>query len=303
MKKRLHCLAWALIFLLSAFCLTGCGRKIEVDIDLKAIVEANKTEEILKHYDSFLIEAQDGDRKVAYYANSELIFESSSAYTVSGYTYKEYHEIIAKDYYCGISEGEYYSIVHAGGEIDTSFTEYLMINPELLLFETVKSSREENGKIIFTTKLTEKTMVELGYWSDGPYDKCYYETEYTMDKDTLVITGIKEKFVDKKNKMTNELVYVMTTNTDLPERAASIYHHANNPEATCTATIVFDPNTENETSESFTVPKDDTVYFYWKDTAYNKVYKNRECTAVLENSHVSLKATEDVSIYLVKSEK
>jgi len=306
MKKRMQCLAFALMFLFSCLIFTGCGEKIEVELDLKAIAEANKTEEILKHYDSFLIEAQDGERKVGYYADGEFIFESSSAYTVpSGYKYKEYHEIIAKDkeYYCGISEGEYYSIVHAGGKIDVSWTEYLMINPELFVCETVRSSREEDGKIIFKTRLTEETMIELGYWSDGPYDKCYYETEYTMDKETKVITGIKETFVDKKNKTTNNLEYVMTVNAARPEKATDIYNHVNNPEETCTATIVFDPNTENETSESFIVPKNDVVYFYWKDTAYNKVYKNRACTEVLENQHVSLKATGDISIYLVKTGK
>ena len=181
----------------------------------------------MKHYDSFFVEAKDGDRNVSYYADGEIIFESSSAYTVaSGYQYKEYHEILAKDYYCGISEDGYYSIVQAGGEIDVSWTDYLMINPELFVCETVRSSREENGKIIFKTRLTEETMIELGYWSDGPYDKCYYETEYIMDKDTKIITGIKENFVDKKNKTTNSLEYVMTVNAQRPEKAVDIHNHA-----------------------------------------------------------------------------
>ncbi len=303
MKKRMQCLAFALLLLLSCVIFTGCGEKIEVELDLNAIAEANKTQEILKSYESFLIEAQDGDRKVGYYADSEFIFETSSAYTVSsGYRYKEYHEIIAKNYYCGISEGEYYSIVHAGGEIDTSWTDYLMINPELFVRETVKSSREEDGKIIFKTRLNEKTMIELGYWSDGPYKNCYYETEYTMDKETNVIIGIKETFVDKVNKTKSSLEYVMTPNAARPEKAVEIYNHAHSEE-TRTATIVFDPNTENETSQSFTVPKGDTVYFYWKDEEYNKVYKNRECTEVLENKHVTLKADEDVTIYVVKTKK
>ena len=283
---------------------TGCGEKIEVELDLKAIAEANKTEEILKHYDSFLIEAKDGSRQVFHYADSEFVFQSSAAYTSSdGIKHKEYHEIIAKDYYCGISEGEYYSIVHAGGDIDVSFTEDLMINPELFVHETVKSSREEDGKIIFKTRLDEKIMVELGYWLDGPYEECYYETEYTMDKETLVITGIKETFVDKKNKMEDSLEYVMTINAQRPEKALSVYNHVKNAEETCTATIVFDPGTENETSESFTVPKGDTVYFYWKDKEYNKVYKNRECTEVISELHTNLKANEDVTIYVTKTKK
>lgn len=305
MKKRMQCMIFALIFLISSVLFfTGCGEKIEVEIDLKAISNANKTEEILKHYDSFFVEAKDGERKVSYYADGEIIFESSSAYTVSsGYQYKEYHEILAKDYYCGISEDGYYSIVHAGGEIDVSWTDYLMINPELFVLETVRSSREENGKIIFKTRLTEETMIDLGYWSDGPYDKCYYETEYTMDKDTMIITGIKESFVDRKNKTSNSLEYVMTFNAQRPEKAVDIHNHATNPEETRTATFVFDPNTENETSESFTVPKDDIVFMYWKDTDYNKVYQNRECTAVLSSKNVKLKAENDITIYLVKTQK
>ena len=305
MKKRMVSLAFALILLISSVLVfTGCGEKIEVEIDLNEIANANKTGEILKHYDSFLIEARDGERVVGYYADEEFVFESSSSYTVSsGYQYKEYHEIIAKDYYCGISEGEYYSIVHAGGAIDTSWTEYLMINPELFVCETLKSSREENGTIVFKTKLTEETMILLGYWSDGPYEKCYYETEYTMDKETMIITSIKEVFVDGKNKTKNTLEYVLTPNVERPEKAVDIYNHVNTPSETCTATVVFDPNTEDEISEAFTVPKDDLVYFYWIDASYDKVYKDRDCTEALESQYVSLKATEDIAIYLVQTEK
>ena len=113
---------------------------------------------------------------------------ATSAITAKGLEY----EIIGDGYYCGMNDKDFYSIVYAGGEMDTTWTDDLMINPELFVCETVRSSREEDGKIIFKTRLTEETMIELGYWSDGPYDKCYYETEYTMDKDTLVITNIKE---------------------------------------------------------------------------------------------------------------
>ena len=302
MTKKLKCLLMAALMLMSA-CLffTGCD-KITVEIDQKAIADANKTSEILKKYDSFMITATDEERSIGYYADDEFVFEWSSAYTTASGSYKEYHEIVADDYYCGISDGKYYSIVYAGGEMDTSWTDDLMVNPDLFVKETVKSSTEKNGSIVFKTRLTAETMVELGYWQDGLYDGCYYETVYTMDKDTLIITSIKETFVDKVTKTKSSIEYVLTVNAQRPEKATEIYNHVNTAEETRTATVVFDPNTENEKSESFIVPKGDIVYFYWEGD-YNKVYKNAELTEVLTPTHTNLTADEDVSIYLIKTEK
>ena len=302
MNNKLKCLLMAMVMLISA-CLffTGCN-KIRVEIDLNEIAAANKTAEILKHYDSFMVKAEDGDRSVGYYAEGEFVFEWSGAYTTSTASYKAYHEMISDKFYCGMNENDYYSIVYAGGEMDTTWTEDLMINPELFVKETVIDSKEVDGKIVFKTRLTEATMVELGYWQADLYKGCYYETVYTMDKDTKIITSIKETFVDKSSRTKSTLDYVLTVNAERPEKATTIYNHANAPEETCTATVVFDPNTENERSESFTVPKGDTVYFYWEGD-YNKVYKNRELTEVLSSSHVNLVANEDVTIYLTKTSK
>lgn len=302
MNKKMICLLMAALTVISA-CLvfTGCD-KVRVEINLEEIAAANKTNEILKHYDSFLIQAQDGDRTIGYYAEDEFVFEWSGAYKTSTVSYKEYHEIIADGYYCGMNDKDFYSIVYGGGKMDTSWTNDLMLNPELFIKETVISSNEENGKITFKTRLTEETMVSLGYWQEGANKGSYYETVYTMDAQTKIITSIKESFINKASKSTSVLEYVLTPNADRPEKAATIYDHRNSAEETCTATIVFDPGTENEKRESFTVPKGDIVYFYWEGD-YDKVYKNAGLTEVLSSSHVNLVADEDVTIYLTKKEK
>ena len=302
MNNKLKCLLMAAVMLVSA-CLffTGCN-KIRVEIDLNEIAAANKTDEILKHYDSFMVKAEDGERTVGYYAEDGFVFEWSGAYKTSNTSYKEYHEIISDNFYCGMNGDDFYSIVYAGGEMDTTWTDDLMINPELFLKETVIDSKEVDGKIVFKTRLDEATMVALGYWQAELYKGCYYETVYTMDKDTKIITSIQETFVDKSSRTKSMLEYTLTVNVERPEKATTIYDHATSPEETRTATIVFDPNTENEKSESFTVPKGDTVYFYWEGD-YNKVYKNRELTEVLSSSHVNLVANEDVAIYLTKTSK
>jgi hypothetical protein len=145
-------------------------------------------------------------------------------------------------------------------------------------------------------------MQSLGYWMDGSYKGCYYETVYTMDADTKLIKSIKETFVDKTSKTKSTIEYVLTPNAERPEKATMIYDHVKSPDETRTATIVFDPGTENEKRESFTVPKGDTVYFYWEGE-YDKVYKNAELTDVLNIKNASLVADEDVTIYLVKKAK
>jgi hypothetical protein len=302
MNKKLKCLLMAALMLVSSLlCFTGCN-KIRVEINLEEIAAANKTDEILKHYDSFMVKAEDGERTVGYYAESGFVFEWSGAYKTATTSYKEYHEIIADNFYCGMNGDDFYSIVYAGGKMDTAWTDDLMINPDLFTKETVISSKEEDGVVTFKTRLTEEVMVELGYWQAELYKGCYYETVYTMDKDTKIITHISETFVDKTSKNKSTLEYTLTVDVERPEKAKTIYEHATATSETCTATVVFDPNTENEKRESFTVPKGDTVYFYWEGD-YNKVYKNPELTDVLSSSHVNLVADGDIAIYLTKTSK
>ena len=302
MKKRMICLLMAVLTALSAcFIFSGCN-KVRVEINLEEIAAANKTAEILKRYNSFLINVDDGERTIGYYADGEIVFECSGAYTTSTASYKEYYEIIGDGYYCGMNDKDFYSIVYGGGEIDTDWTEHLMINPELFLKEIVIDSKEADGVITFKTRLTEEAMQSLGYWTDGSYKGCYYETVYYMDAETKIITSIKETFVDKTAKTKSTLDYVLTPNAERPEKAVTIYDHVNSPEETRTATIVFDPGTENEKRESFTVPKGDIVYFYWEGE-YDKVYKNAELTEVISSTHANLVADEDVAVYLVKKAK
>lgn len=302
MNKKILCLLMAALTVISA-CLvfTGCD-KVRVEIDLEEIAAANKTDAILSRYNSFSVKAEDGDRTLGYYAEKEFVFEWSSAYKTSTTSYKEYSEIIGDGYYCGMNDKGFYSIVHGGGEIDTAWTDDLMINPELFVKENVISSSEKDGVITFKTRLTEDVMSSLGYWQGDLYKGCYYETVYTMDSETKIITEIRETFVNKPEKTKSTILYTLTLNAARPEKAVSIYDHVHSAEEKRTATIVFDPNTENEKRESFTVPKGDTVYFYWEGD-YNKVYKNAALTEVLSSTHVNLVADEDVTIYLTKTAK
>ena len=279
---------------------TGCD-KVEVEINMEEVLAANKTSELLKHYDNFMVKMQDSRRSLGYYADGELIYEWSDAYTTSQGAYKAYYEILTDDYYSGFSGSKHYSFVHAGGERDLSWTEDLVLNPELFVKETVVSSQEKDGMIIFKTRLTEESMIELGFndWVDGLYKGSYYETVYTMEKDTKIVKSIKETFVNKASGTKSLIEYVTIANTELPENAAKIRDHVDGAEETCTATVVFDPGTENERTESFSVPKGDTVYFTWEGD-YDRVYSNPEMTAALDISFVSLVADGDIAIYLVK---
>ena len=302
MMKKLICLLMAAIVTVSACLLfSGCN-KIKVEIDMQAIVAANKTEELLKLYDNFMVKADDGRRSIGYYAEDEFTYEWSDAYTTSEGSYKAYQEIITDNYYSGITGDTFYSLVYAGGKRDMDWQQDLVINPELFLKEKLISSKEKDGMIIFKTRLSEATMIELGYWQEELYEGCYYETVYTMEKDTLVIKSIQETFVDKVSRTKSTIEYVTIANTERPEQAVKVYDHVNSAAETVTATVVFDPGTENEKSESFTVPKGDTVYFNWEGD-YNKVYKNAELTEVLDITRVSIVANEDVTIYLVKEAK
>ena len=129
MMKKLICLLMAAIVLTSACLLfSGCN-KIEVEIDMQAIVAANKTEALLKLYDNFMVKADDGRRSIGYYAEDEFTYEWSDAYTTSEGSYKAYQEIITADYYSGITGDTFYSLVYAGGKRDMDWQAYVPGEP------------------------------------------------------------------------------------------------------------------------------------------------------------------------------
>ena len=292
--------ALALLMLGALLLFAGCGDKIEADVDFNAVIAANSTGALTEKLGSFRIDLKDSDREISYYADSRFVYSRSEAYTdYDGYEMGAYGEVITDEFYGGLEDGEYYSVVYAGMDIDNEWAESLMINPEIFAHETLLSSEEEDGYIVFETRLNEDKMIELGFWAEGDFEDCYYITEYKIDKETNIIYEMKETFVYGRGLLNRSSIeYTLSGDVDCPAEAEDIYGHITGAEEHCKATVVYDPDTAEEKSFTVSVPKGDTVYFYWaNEDEYVNAYSDRACTKPFAYSAV---ANADVEIYVTK---
>ncbi len=274
------------------------NKKIEVEINFEAVIEANKTDALLEKFGTIRVDLHDADRELYYYADDRFVYTRSEDYLdYDGYQVDAYGEIVS-DTFCGGFENEkYYSVVYAGMDIENAWTGSLMINPELFVNETLVSSKEKDGFIIFQTKLTEAQMIELGYWGEYDFDGCYYLTEYKIDKESNIIYEMTETFVSGAFSRSS-IAYVLRTGVDCPVEAENIYHHITTPEEIRKATVVFDPDTADEKSFTVNVPKGDVLYFYWADyDVYTNAFSDRACTKPFAYKAI---ANEDIEIYVTK---
>ena len=300
MKKFMKFLTFsALIFALTVI-FAGCGNQIKVEIDMDAVVAANKTDALIEKYTSFQVDLNDSERDISYYADSRFVYTRSGAYTdYDGYESSAYGEIVTDTFCGGFEDGKYYSVVYAGMDVDNDWAESLMISSEIFLNETLISSKEKDGYIIFRTRLDEAKMIELGYWEEDDFDDCYYITEYKIDKETNIIHEMKETFVYGKGILERSTIeYKLSLGTECPTEADDIYNHITGTTETCKATVIYDPDTADERSYSAIVPKGDILYFYWAEQEeYNNAYSDRACTKPFAYTAV---ANADIEIYVTK---
>ena len=300
MRKLITILLLSVLAVSVLLTASGCGNTIQVEIDFDEIIEANSTDALLERFGSIRIDLHDADRELYYYADDRFVYTRSEDYLdYDGYEVSAYGEIVT-DAFCGGYENEkFYSVVYAGLDVENEWTKSMMINPELFSNETLISSKENNGMITFQTKLTESQMIELGYWDEDSFDGCYYLTEYKIDKETKIIYEMKEIFVYGTGIFNRSTVeYKLTTRVTCPVEAENIYQHITESEEICKATVVFDPNTEEEKSFTVSVPKGDVLFFYWADyDVYVNAYSDRACTKPFAYTAI---ANEDIEIYVTK---
>ena len=300
MKKIIKRWIFAFLMLTLLFAFVGCGEKIEVEVDFDAVIAANATDALVERFGSVVVEVKDYERSFSYYADSRFVYTHSDAYTdYDDYEYPAYGEIVTDTFCGGYEKEKYYSVVYAGMDVDTEWSENLIITPEIFENETLISSREENGFIIFKTRLDEAKMIELGYWAESDFEDCYYLTEYKIDKATNVIYEMEETFVYGVGILNRSTVeYKLNIRAEAPEEASNIYSHITEAAETCKATVVYDPDTAEEKSFTVTVPKGDILYFYWADAEeYPNAFSDRACTKPFAYTAV---ANEDIEIYVTK---
>lgn len=291
--SRVLCVLLSVLLVLSFF--SSCGKDSKTEAHFKDIAEANSTKKLLETYDSILVTFLDTTgSKHGYYMDKEIGHYWWDAFTdEDGTSYDAYGEVTTATYQDGFEGDVPYSVLYAGGEIDSSWFENIFVNPEIFVLETIEETVEKDGLITYKTELSIVDLVDLGYVADADTINHYYITEYTVEADTLHFRSITETYYDKDGSVISGYTCTVEYNTARPETAEAIMQ-AHDAEEMCTVSVIKDMDTDDESTETFTIPKGNVLYFYWYGD-YQSVYYDRECTEDFEDGSL---VNEDLTIYL-----
>jgi hypothetical protein len=291
--KRALCVILSILMLLTL--LASCGEKNEYEAELSDIAEANNTKSLLETYDSILVTYDDSTGlKHGCYMDHEIGSYWGDAFTdADGKSHEAYGEVTTALYQAGFEGDQPYSVLYAGGDIDSSWFKNIFVNPEILVLETVESIEEKDGLITYRTRLSMVDLVDRGLIADAETINHYYITEYTIDAKTLHFQSIKEMYYNKDDVLESSYVCTVEYDKARPEMVESIMEMHDETE-TCTVSVVKDMGKDNESAETFTIPKGNKLYFYWYGE-YQSVYSDRDCKIDFEDGSV---INGDLTIYL-----
>ena len=264
----------ALVLLLCmVLTLAACAK---MSVSMQEIYDATQTEAMLKNHQSVSIrDKMDGELFNERYLTKEYIFDylpnaesdwaefvtDNSCYSYLGGAYVRYLPITPD----GVSDGfaSYRAEHYASVILDAETVD-----------EVITSVSKNDGRFYAKSVLSQKileSMAEFGVTSGN--------FEYVLDAKTREILSIEGNYTyndDSTLQMTSEISY----DAEVPEMVKTFLEYANQTENLRTITVVTNPGTDKEASQSVQVPKDLLVGLrYYEDSEYTfEVYTDAACT-------------------------
>ena len=264
----------ALVLLLCmVLTLAACAK---MSVSMQEIYDAAQTDAMLKNHQGVSIRDKiDGELVNERYLTKEYIFDyvpnaesdwaefvtDNSCYSYLGGAYVRYLPI-APD---GVSDGfaSYRAEHYASVILDAETVD-----------EVITSVSKNDGRFYAKSVLSQKileSMAEFGVTSGN--------FEYVLDAKTREILSIEGNYTyndDSTHQMTSEISY----DAEVPEMVKTFLEYANQTENLRTITVVTNPGTDKEVSQSVQVPKDLLVGLrYYEDSEYTfEVYTDAACT-------------------------
>ena len=264
----------ALVLLLCmVLTLAACAK---MSVSMQEIYDATQTEAMLKNHQSVSIRDKiDGELINERYLTKEYIFgyvpnaesdwaefvTDNSCYSYLGGAYVRYLPITPD----GVSDGfaSYRAEHYASVILDAETVD-----------EVITSVSKKDGRFYAKSVLSQKileSMAEFGVTSGN--------FEYVLDAKTREILSIEGNYTyndDSTLQMTSEISY----DAEVPEMVKTFLEYANQTENLRTITVVTNPGTDKEVSQSVQVPKDLLVGLrYYEDSEYTfEVYTDAACT-------------------------
>ena len=264
----------ALVLLLCmVLTLAACAK---MSVSMQEIYDATQTEAMLKNHQSVSIrDKMDGELFNERYLTKEYIFD----YLPNAES--DWAEFITDDaYYCymGGAYVRYLPITPDG--VSDGFASYraehyasVILDAETV-DEVITSVSKNDGRFYAKSVLSQKILESLSEFgvTSGNF-------EYVLDAKTREILSIEGNYTyndDSTLQMTSEISY----DAEVPEMVKTFLEYENQTENLRTITVVTNPGTDKEVSQSVQVPKDLLVGLrYYEDSEYTfEVYTDAACT-------------------------
>ena len=271
--KKIVTLILMLCMILS---LSACGK---VEITMQEIYDANQTKALLKNHDSVYVRNEsDGEYFDEKYLTQDYIYD---------YIHDEEFDWVEfttddANYYC--LNGDYvrfWTITPDGVSSDFASyrTEYYasaILGAETV-DEIIESVSKKDGRITVTSSMSQKN---IEYTAE--YGVTAGKFEYVLDAKTREIVAMNGDYTYDDgigHHVDSEVSY----DIDAPERVREFLKYANETENLRNITVVSNPGTEKEVSQSIQAAKGLAVDFRYEEEEYVfEVYADAACTELYD---------------------
>ena len=271
--KKIITLILMLCMILS---LSACGK---VEITMQEIYDANQTKALLKNHDSVYVRNEsDGEYFDEKYLTQDYIYD---------YIHDEEFDWVEfttddANYYC--LNGDYvrfWTITPDGVSSDFASyrTEYYAsaILGADTVDEIIESVSKKDGRITVTSSLSQKNIEDM-----AELDVASGKFEYVLDAKTREIVALNGDYTYDDGTgyhVDSEVSY----DIDAPERVREFLKYANETENLRNITVVSNPGTEKEVSQSIQAAKGLAVGFRYEGEEYVfEVYADAACTELYD---------------------
>lgn len=265
-----------ILLCLAAAGLCACSKKETMsDITLSEVIEANKTENLLKHYDSFYFTSiYDGKVVNRLYVDSELYYYWES---------DNYRFITGEDFQFVYEDGTYYGMLLADGAEYNDWYDCLYLSDDMLEEELLEAV-DDGEVIVMKTELdTEKTKEMLEKEEDSYLSGDVIRYTYKLDAKTYALLEIRVFLLHADKTSEDWGTMTAAYNVERPVGANELLERSKPETDIRTVTIVLDPNTEKEKIYTRTVRKGDLIGVNVPE-GY-ALYEDEACTIPAKDSY------------------
>lgn len=278
-----------ILLICMALSLSACGNE---EITMQEIYDVSNINDMLEKHESVCIRDKwEGELSIEKYFTEEYVY----LYLPDGES--AFAEYMTDDAKYNYSNGDYlrYLFISPDG-VTNDFTAdramyYGSVFGEEVPDEPIESVSEKDGLIVVNSSLGEETLADM-----AEYGIISYKNEYALDAKTHeLISFIGNCTYDDGTveRMVTEFVY----DAEMPEMLEVLMEYANQTEDLRNVTVVSNPGTEEEVSETFRIPKGLIIGFTWADAFENKVglYADAACTEAYDPY---INTDSDLTVYV-----